>query len=349
MGEGLALGWGAILAGEGGGAGVGHVLDRDDDLQVELLGAAGVDDLAVASGADEEPGDPVQRSLGGGEAYALEVVRGGQVLEALQGEGEVGASLGLGYGVDLVDDHRLGRGEDLAGARGEHQVEGLGGGDEDVRRVSAHRAPLGLGGVAGAQADRDVGADPPQRRPQVALDVVGEGLQRRDVDEPHPGCEVLAAGEPIDPPEEGGQRLARAGRRADQRIGATGDRLPATHLRGRRLLEGGLEPAPDRRAERRQRVGFHGRIRLGGQPTDLTPRKATAQVNAYEAAIGPLRVAPPVTPAGADVDLSSGCRRRTSRRRTRPAWGRSRRRRGRCRRRSCRCRARRRPRTSRPA
>src|SRR4029079_15608789 len=31
-----------------------HVLDRDDDLEVELLEDAGVDDLAVAPRADEE-------------------------------------------------------------------------------------------------------------------------------------------------------------------------------------------------------------------------------------------------------------------------------------------------------
>ena len=37
VGEGLALGGDAVGAGEGGSARVGHVLDRDDDLQVELL------------------------------------------------------------------------------------------------------------------------------------------------------------------------------------------------------------------------------------------------------------------------------------------------------------------------
>ena len=38
--------------------------------------------------------------------------------------------------------------------------------------------------VAGADGDRDLGPDPAQRRAQVAVDVVGERLQRRDVDEP---------------------------------------------------------------------------------------------------------------------------------------------------------------------
>ncbi len=36
--------------------------------------------------------------------------RHGEVLEALQGQGEVGAALGLSNRVDLIDYHRLGRG-----------------------------------------------------------------------------------------------------------------------------------------------------------------------------------------------------------------------------------------------
>ena len=107
-----------------------------------------------------------------------------QMVEPLQRQRQVRPPLGLGDRVDLVDDHRLDAGEDLAGARGEHQVERLGGGDQDVGRRFAHRPALFLAGVAGAQADRDVGADAAQRRAQVALDVVGERLQRRDVDEP---------------------------------------------------------------------------------------------------------------------------------------------------------------------
>src|ERR1044072_9040204 len=93
------------------------------------------------------------------------------------------ATLRMGHGVDLVDDRRLDPGEDLARVRGEDQVERLRRGDEDVRRRFAHRPPFGLAGVAGTQADRDLGPDPAQRRPQVALDVVGERLQRRDVDD----------------------------------------------------------------------------------------------------------------------------------------------------------------------
>ena len=105
-------------------------------------------------------------------------------VEPLERDRQVRAALGLRDGVDLVDDHRLGAGEDLARLAREHQVQRLGRGDQDVRRVARHVAPVLLRRVAGADADADVGADPAQRRAQVLLDVVGERLQRRDVDEP---------------------------------------------------------------------------------------------------------------------------------------------------------------------
>ena len=71
--------------------------------------------------------------------------------------------------------------------RREDQVQRLGRRDEDVRRVAPHLHPLALRRVAGAQRDLQIGADPAQRRAQVALDVVGERLQRRDVDEARAG------------------------------------------------------------------------------------------------------------------------------------------------------------------
>ena len=57
-------------------------------------------------------------------------------LEALEREREVRAALGVGDGVDLVDDHRLDPAEHLARVRGEDQVQRLGRRDEDVGRVA---------------------------------------------------------------------------------------------------------------------------------------------------------------------------------------------------------------------
>ena len=50
-----------------------HVVDRDDDLEVERLARAGIDDRDLAARADaaEEPGDRLERPLRGGQADAL--------------------------------------------------------------------------------------------------------------------------------------------------------------------------------------------------------------------------------------------------------------------------------------
>ena len=178
---------------------------------------------------------------------------------------------------------------------------------------------------------------PAQRRPQVALDVVGERLQRRDVDEPDPGAELAARASSLSIPQRKPARVLPEPVGAQiSALAPLGDRLPAARLGRRRPLEGGLEPAPHRRAERRQRVGFRTRFRLGGQPTDLTQRPRGRAVDA-----GIRRVD--------DGRPVKECRRRTSRRRPGGLRRRSLGRRGRSRRRSCRRRAGRRPRTSRPA
>ena len=80
--------------------------------------------------------------------------------------------------------------EDL---RGEQQVEGFGGGDEDFGGSRAEAGALLLRGVAGADADLGVVdgdahaaghvGDAGERGAQVAFDVDGEGFERGDVDD----------------------------------------------------------------------------------------------------------------------------------------------------------------------
>ena len=67
----FASGGGRVSRRDGACRGLRHVVDRDDDLEVELLADAGVDDLALALRADEELGDPLERALGGREADPL--------------------------------------------------------------------------------------------------------------------------------------------------------------------------------------------------------------------------------------------------------------------------------------
>ena len=138
--------------------------------------------------------------------------------------------------------------EDVARLAGQHQVERLGRRDQDVGRVADHVAPVLLGRVARADPDLHVRADPAQRRAQVLLDVVGERLQRRDVDEPRAAGGRLGD-EPVERPEERGERLARAGRGGDQRVRAGRDRRPRLRLGRRRLLERPPEPVAHLRSE----------------------------------------------------------------------------------------------------
>ncbi len=74
------------------------------------------------------------------------VFAGDERVEALEAEGQVGAALVVGDGVDLVDDDGVDAAQVLAALlRGEQDVERLRGGDEDVGRRLQHGAALGAG------------------------------------------------------------------------------------------------------------------------------------------------------------------------------------------------------------
>ena len=175
----------------------GHRLElrrRELDVDVELPGVPAVDDgcrRSMRVDARQQAGHHVQGALGGRESDALQpsaplIHQVGQPLEA---EGEVGPPLVAGQGVDLVDDHRVDAAEHgPRRGRGHQQVEGLGGGDQDVRRVFAHGGALGGRGVARADRHREpggrqaqtsgLGGDPLERTTQVLLHVDGQGPQR---------------------------------------------------------------------------------------------------------------------------------------------------------------------------
>ena len=227
-----------------------QVLDRHDDLEIELLARARVDELDRAVAGDEAA-DLLERPLRRGEADPLHRPLE-QRVEPLEAEGEMRAALGAGDRVHLVHDHRLDAAQRLARLRGQHQEERLGRRDQDVRRLLDELAALLLRGVAGADADAQLRAQTGERPAQVPLDVVVERLQRRDVEEPEAAARARV--EPVDPVEEGGERLARAGRRLDEDVAAGRDRGPARGLRGRRRGEGVLEPGPRLRREGRERV-----------------------------------------------------------------------------------------------
>src|SRR6266540_912447 len=155
-------------------------------------------------------------------------------------------------GMYLVEDQRADTLQILARARGEQQIQRLGGRDQDVGRVPKHRGALLLRRVAGAHAEPEVGLQPGERAAQVALDVVVQRLEGRDVDQAQalPGLVV----ELVDPVEEGRERLTGARRGLNQRVLAARDRRPAQVLGRRRRTERFLEPGAGFRTENGERV-----------------------------------------------------------------------------------------------
>ncbi len=135
---------------------LGHVLDRDDDLDLHRLAEPRVHDghrPGAARGlAAEEPGDLLERALGRRQADPLRRLVS-DLLEAFEREREVRAALGAGHRVDLVDDHPSDAAQDLARLRREHQVEGLGRRDQDVGWARQDPPAFGRGRVAGSHRD----------------------------------------------------------------------------------------------------------------------------------------------------------------------------------------------------
>jgi hypothetical protein len=236
---------------------VGH---RDDDAEIPLLLAGRGDDLDRPAAA-EEPGHlfdgPDRRRQPDALRRLLE-----QRVEPFERQGQVGAALAAGDRVHLVDDDGLDVPQRLARLRREQQEQRLGRGDEDVGRVPGEPPSLVGGGVAGADADRDVGRgqaeagggvpDAGQRRAQVPLDVDGERLERGDVEDPAAVGGVVGhrlRGQPVERPEERRQRLARPRGSHDQGVVGRGDRTPGALLCRRGRGERPGEPRTRGRAE----------------------------------------------------------------------------------------------------
>ena len=169
------------------------------------------------------------------------------------------AALVVTQGVDLVDDdvpHVLERQPEPLSRQDDEQR--LRRGDEHVRRLACHRLPFALRRVARAHHRPDhrqlqthslgVLANAAQRLEEVLLDVVVERFQGGDVENVHLIAQqpLLAhAEEVVQTRQERRQRLARPGRREDQRVVPQRDLRPRLRLRRRHALKGGLEPGAD--------------------------------------------------------------------------------------------------------
>ena len=286
-----------------------HVLDGDDDLEVELLPHPRVDQVdgpepplprrRVALPPGEEAADLRERTLRRRQADALRRrTTGGadEVIEPLERQREVGASLRRRDSVHLVHYDGLDVRQDRLRLAGEQQVQRLGSRHEDVGRCPADLSPLLRRGIAGAAGHPDVRErdaeparlvrNPCQRRPQVPLHVVRERLQRADVEDPATGGSVDRRGgteQAVEGPQEGGERLPGPGRGADDRVLTLGDRGPALSLGGRGFGEGALEPPAGRFGKAAEdRIG-HDRGTLWRRWDNLFRRLSEAEVALYVA------------------------------------------------------------------
>jgi hypothetical protein len=134
---------------------LGHRFDRHADLEVERFADTGVDDRAAPAGADQEASDFLERALRGREPNPLYVAAGGS-RQPLERERQMGPAFGGGDRVNLVDDAPACTRKQRLSATGEHEVQRLGRGDEDVGWVAQHRLTLALRRVAGAHCDFQV-------------------------------------------------------------------------------------------------------------------------------------------------------------------------------------------------
>ena len=238
---------------------------RQLQCQVNLAGVSGVHDGAVGCsiGGDvlvayQQPGYLLDGPLRGRQPDTHHrLLRQGA--EPLHRQRQVRAALVVGHGVNLVEDQRVDAFQPApSAAGGEQDVQRFGGGDEDVRRLLRHLLALCLRRIPGAQPDADFGQRETfirseggylfQRSGQVLLYVIGQRLQRRDVDHLRRVGQFAVNAlphQPVNAGQEGRQRLAGACGRGDERMSALSDRAPALRLSIRGLPEPPLEPLAD--------------------------------------------------------------------------------------------------------
>ena len=270
----------------------------------------------------QQAGHHLQWALGGRETDPLQPAPPGcdQLVEPLEGEGQMGPPLVPGQGVHLVDDHGVDPAQHRPGRRGrQQQVEGLGRGDQQVGGRAAHGGALGGRRVTRPDGHREIGGGvaPACRLPgdtgqwylQVLVDVGGQGPQGRDVDHPRAGGRaggrLPAWGRPIggvDGHQEPREGLARAGGGGDQHVPALGDPGPGGPLGlGRAAGEAAQEPSGHRRVERAQDGVGGQRVEVGRwRPAPGTVRSRRGigrdEVEGQGQGIGPVGPAP--GPAG---------------------------------------------------
>ena len=231
------------------------------EREIAPAAVADVDDLArggiraAGPAADQETRDGLDRFLGRRKPHAKQSIAA-QRGQPLERDGQVRPAFVRRQGMNLVDDHGpRGRQHGAPGLRTEQDVERFRRGDHDVRRPAAHALAFARRRIAGPHPGADIdirqallpqgGADARQRRLQVALDIVRQRLERRDIDDLRLVAQLALDALPhqgIDRRHEGGERLAGPGRRGDQDMAALANGRPGLRLRGSGRSECPIKP-----------------------------------------------------------------------------------------------------------
>ena len=214
--------------------------------------------LLSPGGSDQKPGHFFNRLLRRRQTNPLQrsVHQSSQSLHA---QGQMRPAAVAHHGMNLIDDQGAHGAEHLA-ARGrrEEQIKGLRGCYQDVRRLSQDGPPLRGWRLARAHfrahvnqpsfAGQQRGANTGQWFLQVFVNVVAQGLKRRDVEHmglvPEFSRQALAK-QVIERCQKRGEGLARSRRRGNQGMPARLNRRPTQPLGFGWRAELRLEPPRD--------------------------------------------------------------------------------------------------------
>ena len=246
---------------------------RNLEAEIDLSAMAFVDNPAIGHAgrvdrarADEKSRDFLDRFLRRGQADPKQRARR-HLLEPLEAEREMRAAPRADDRVDFVDDHGAHGPQHLAAALGrQQQVQRLGRRDQNVRRRAQHRRAFRLRRVAGADGGGHARRLQPEcfrhaaqaaaRFGQILVNVRAQRLQRRHVEDAHLIRQRRAQTflkQVVERRQKRRERLARTGRRRDQRVAPFTNRCPTAELCGRRRVKRFREPPCGDRMEIRER------------------------------------------------------------------------------------------------
>ena len=138
---------------------------------------------------------------------------------------------------------------------GQQQIDGFGSGHQDVGRVFEHFLSLGLRCITGAHGDPDVSRMSPlqeqlvlnarQRLLEIALDIITEGLQWRDINDPglsHQRFLLCFTHHAVNDSVKSSQRFTTTGGGCNQSVLSCLNGRPRIGLRRRRLAQSAGKP-----------------------------------------------------------------------------------------------------------